>query len=126
MNIANTLALFWGATLLVIGLSVFNKRFILNVVQEIENSKALLWLNGFIAFILGAATLSLYSEWTSDWRVVITIVGWLCILKGIGLMVFPGTFLAIYKKFKVEPAIMVSGVIAILLGLGLLYLGFTT
>jgi len=124
MDITLVLAKVLGGILLAVGVSALNKRWISTVIADIERSSGLFWMYGFVAFVIGVTTISLYDAWTSDWRVLITIIGWLCILKGVGLMVFPQSMLAVYKKVKLASIVPFSGVISVLLGLALLYFGF--
>jgi uncharacterized membrane protein len=57
---------------------------------------AYLMLGGFIAIVFGFLILEFHNTRNSDWTVVITIFGWLSLLKGIILIVFPQIFTA-YK-----------------------------
>jgi hypothetical protein len=49
-----------------------------------------------MAIVFGFLILEFHNYWNSDWTVVITIFGWLSLLKGILLIVFPQMFTA-YK-----------------------------
>lgn len=114
-----------GLMCLLIGFSVMNKSYMTAIVNELENSKAQFWFAGFVAALIGAITLAFYSTWNTHWPVLITILGWLALLKGIVIMLFPGSMMhSFYRKFKASGVIMFSGVIAILFGLILLYKGF--
>lgn len=57
---------------------------------------AYLMLGGFMAIVFGFLILEFHNTRNSDWTVVITIFGWLSLLKGIILIVFPQMFTA-YK-----------------------------
>ncbi len=106
------------------GLSVMNKSYVGAMIDELENSKTLFWFMGFVTVVLGSVTLGFYSTWTFDWPVIITIIGWMMLLKGMLIMLFPATWVPLYKKFHLNGMVTVSGAIAIIVGIILLYEGF--
>jgi hypothetical protein len=69
--------------MLVIGLAVFaNQRGFRDMSEEFLASRALLFLSGLIIMPAGLAIVLTHNVWTADWRVVITIFGWLCTIGG--------------------------------------------
>lgn len=122
METTLVLAKISGLMCLLIGLSVLNKNFMTTIVDEVLNNKALFWFIGFVAALIGSIVLAFYSTWSAHWPVLLTIVGWLALLKGIAIMLFPGYMNhSVYRKFKASGIIMFSGVIAMLVGIILLY-----
>jgi uncharacterized membrane protein len=114
-----------GIMCLLIGLSMMNKNYMAAIIDEMENSKLSYWLTGFIAAVLGSVMLAFYSTWSGHWPVLITILGWLALLKGITIMLFPASsWHSFYRKFKVSGIVMFSGIIALIVGIILLYKGF--
>ena len=124
MDTLIVLARISGIMCLLVGLTALNKKFIGAVISEFESSKVLFWSAGFTAALLGSILLALYSTWNAHWQVLLTILGWLALLKGILIMLFPGWLMSVYKKLKTSGIIMFSGIIGILFGLVLLYKGF--
>jgi uncharacterized membrane protein HdeD (DUF308 family) len=125
MDTTIVLARISGIMCLLLGLSVMNKKFMAAVVDDMLNSKALFWFIGFVAAMIGAVVLAFYNIWNAHWPVLITILGWLALLKGIAIMLFPGSMShSVYRKFKTSGIIMFSGIISILFGIILLYKGF--
>jgi hypothetical protein len=61
------------------------------------NDPVLLY-GAFMNLILGLLTLSFYREWIFDYQVIITLTGWLCIVKGVVLMFKPDIMLALKLK----------------------------
>lgn len=47
------------------------------------------YLNGTLLFIAGLAILRAHNAWTRHWSVLITIVGWIGVIGGLGRMVAP-------------------------------------
>lgn len=118
------LARFFGIFLLIIGLSTLNKKSFTSIIDGLMNNKVLFWLTGLLALTIGAAVLALYSGWSADWRVVITVIGWLALIKGSIIMLFPDALATFYKKLRISGIFYVTGTVAILIGAFLLYIGF--
>ena len=75
MNIANTLAVLMGSTLVIVGITVFNKSYFNAVMTDLANSKGLLWVTGLITFVMGTVIVALHNVWSFDWRVILTLFG---------------------------------------------------
>ncbi|MCR4336368.1 MAG: hypothetical protein NUV91_00980 [Candidatus Omnitrophica bacterium] len=91
------------------------------MIEEFEKSPALTFITGFIALVFGATLVQYHNIWTKDWIVLITIVGWISLLKGIILIAFPqsvSSFKSWYKNTRVW------GIIMILFGALFAYFGF--
>ena len=89
MNIANTLAVLMGTTLVILGITVFNKPYFNAVMTDLANSKGLVWITGLITFVMGMVIVALHNVWSADWRVIITLLGWLTVIKGAVIVLFP-------------------------------------
>ena len=57
--------------------------------SEFMASPALIFLSGIITLPAGLAIVLTHNVWTPDWRVVITIIGWLAIVTGAIRMILP-------------------------------------
>ena len=123
MNIANTLAVLMGSTLVIVGITVFNKSYFNAVMTDLVNSKGLLWLTGLITFVMGVVIVALHNVWSADWRVLVTLLGWLTVIKGAVIMLFPSSMMLIYRRFWSNHLLTYSGIYALLLGGFLLLLG---
>jgi len=121
----NVLADVFGGMLVLVGMCALNKPYLMAGLDELARSRARTWLTGLLTFVLGVASVAFYHSWSSDWRVVITILGWLTVLKGAFITLFPTISIAFYRRVLTKALLTVVGVIAVLLGLALLYLGVT-
>jgi hypothetical protein len=99
MNIANTLAVLMGSALVIMGITLFNKSYFNAVMTDLANSKGLLWVTGFITFVMGMVIVALYNVWSADWRVLVTLLGWLTLIKGAVIMLFPSSMMLLYRRF---------------------------
>ena len=95
------------------------------MVEEFTESPALRYLGGILALFFGLFILNFNNAWTADWTVIITIIGWLSVVKGVLLIVFPNVFLHLSNWMQKGDAVMrYMGIIYLLLGLFLTFKGF--
>jgi hypothetical protein len=57
--------------------------------DEFLRSPALIFLSGIITLPAGLAIVLVHNVWTPDWRVLITLVGWLALITGAVRMIVP-------------------------------------
>src|SRR3989338_5231345 len=92
--------------------------------EEAVKSPLLAYVSGFVILILGVLLVVSHSVWAFDWRLVITIMGWLVLLKGIGRIFFPDAVGRLIEKKIKNRAFILGEVVVFLIGLYLLYYGF--
>src|SRR5437588_637815 len=79
-----------GPVCLVLGLALLlNGAAVRKMAQTFLDSPALIFLSGIITLPAGLAIVLTHNVWTADWRVLITIIGWLSIIAGIIRTVAP-------------------------------------
>ena len=49
----------------------------------------LFYLSGLLSLVAGLAIVNLHNTWCMDWRVIITVLGWLMTIGGIARIVLP-------------------------------------
>lgn len=92
-----------------------------SLVKDFEKSPGLTYLAGFITVIIGLLIVGQHNVWQKDWTVLVTIIGWAALIKGVFLIAFPNQlsmFNGLYKKNSMW------GVLLIILGVLFGYLGF--
>ena len=83
MSTSLFLARLIGPVMLVIGLAVFaNPRGFRDMAEEFIASRAMMFLSGIIVMPAGLAIVLTHNLWSADWRVLITIFGWLNVVGG--------------------------------------------
>ena len=88
MEISLFLAQFWGWLLVIFcAILLIRKKASLEELLKLYKDRGFVWLYGYLALILGLVTVILHNVWAADWRVIITLLGWLSLLKGIGMIV---------------------------------------
>ncbi len=91
------------------------------IVEDFENSQGLTFISGFMTLILGMLLVHYHNIWVCGWTMLITIIGWIALFKGIMLIAFP-RFISPFKSWYKNSRIW--GVMMIALGLLLGYFGF--
>ena len=126
MEISLLLAQIMGLYLMLEGLTILTRRkFVLNIVNDISNNKALMFVTGAMVFILGLLVVLNHNIWEATWRVVPTIIGWGMVIKGALIFFVPGVMMDKAKKFaKNRNLAVLAGVVALAVGAYLAYVGF--
>lgn len=93
------LARFWGSLFMILGLLSFFAGFLKKTIKRTENETITI-STGYITFLLGLITVVLHNIWVFDWRVSITILGWITLFKGITKFGFPSHVHNQAQKFK--------------------------
>ena len=111
----------WGAFFVVFG-SLFIATRQLGKTIEMTDDRAFVISTGYITFLMGLVTVILHNVWTWDWPVVITIIGWSTLLKGISKIGFPEMIHEQAQRFQKKQ--WLSAVFLLTLGVWLLWMGF--
>ena len=110
-----------GPVMLVVGLAVFaNPRGFREMSEEFLASRALLFLSGLILMPAGLAIVLTHNIWTLDWRVLITLLGWLAAIGG-ALRLFGPLFVVKAGHTMLNKPYFTSIAAAIWVVLGLLF-----
>lgn len=103
---------------------LFNKDYYAKVIGDLLDNSAYMIFGGFMAIILGFLILENHNIWVKNWTVLITIIGWVALIKGVFLLAFPKSF-DIYKPLlKAENLTKFLAPFVIILGLVFAYFGF--
>ena len=124
MELSIFLAKVIGIWSLVSGISLIkNTKYIRNFVRKIVNEQLSLWIGGLLALIIGALLVVSHNIWVG-WPMIITIIGWLSLIKGIFYMVFPEKIKDLIKWYLKILNFSMFGVIYLVLGAFLCWKGF--
>jgi hypothetical protein len=95
------------------------------ILKEFIHSPALCYLAGFLGLLGGVAMVLVHNVWSADWRVVITLIGWITIARGALTLLWPQSIAAIGGRlFQTRRAVAMVAVVDLALGLFLSYLGY--
>lgn len=125
MDISLFLAKLIGLYLLIVSLLwMFKKHELEGVCKEIIASKGLLAISGDISLILGLVIVIDHTIWELSWRGLITLIGYLLIVKGIIRFAFPSVVKKLASKMMKGGCWLVY-IIMLAIGIYLTYCGFT-
>lgn len=83
-------ALFWGwLTVIVAAMFFIRPKALHDVKQLIVENRAFGLSYGYLSLFLGLVSVLLHNEWVMNWHVLITIFGWLALIKGIIVIAWP-------------------------------------
>src|SRR3989338_4768437 len=82
--------------------------------EETAKNPTLVYLSGLAFLALGALLVVSHSVWMLDWRIIITILGWIVLLKGAGRIFFPKAVMRLIAK-KRENRKLIIGEVTVLL-----------
>ncbi len=121
------IAQFIGLLSLIIGASMLlQKKVFVEVADNLVSNRALIYLAGIISLILGLLVVLAHNIWNAGFLpLVVTLIGWLMILRGIYAMVVPlGTTARQTRALKVKELSWLLGIILLVIGAYLTYAGF--
>lgn len=96
MNNSKHIARLMGPVMLIIGIGMVMGMLTegdgySSLLKEFIGSRALIFVTGVLALVAGLAVVNAHNLWVRDWRVLVTVLGWLLIVRGVSNLVFPGT-----------------------------------
>lgn len=115
-----------GLYMLIIGIAIlWHMDEFKQVVQSIMQDKPLMLVTGFVTLILGLIMVVSHNIWQWNWRLINTLAGWIVLLKGVGLILYPHLMDQLTVAFLKNSTIGYSAaVVDILLGSVLCYYSF--
>jgi hypothetical protein len=120
------IARIFGLCYLIIGAGfMFNRKAFQRVMDDFCKNAALVFYGGILALVIGVVIILIHNVWVANWTVIITIIGWAGLIKGIWIIVFPNTvskFMQAYQKN--ENLLMVHSVVVLIFGAVLTFFGF--
>lgn len=83
------LAKFWGWYLFLFFVILsFNPTRIKQIFEYLKDPKFAV-LSSFLAIIIGLINILFHNIWEADWRIIITLLGWIALAKGIMMFIAP-------------------------------------
>jgi len=105
---------------------IIRYRLHLAIEEDAVKSPTLVVLSGFIFLMLGIILTVGHQVWAPDWRIVITILGWMVLAKGIMRTLFPETVKKMIERKKSDKRFFLGEVFAFFISIYLMYHGFFT
>lgn len=125
MELSFFLAQVMGVFLMLTSASMLLNRRNIDLLFEAYRNPAAVYITGIFETMLGLVLVLKHNLWTADFRVVITLVGWLLLARGAGRTFFPTRIASALERFRSMQALFVPLLLLIfLLGAYLAYRGF--
>ena len=95
------------------------------IAEEFMRSPALVFLTGLMILPVGLAIVLSHNVWVAEWRVLITILGWLTIVSGALRLLAPQQALSMGRKLYAKPnTLTISAAIWLAVGAVLCFFGY--
>ena len=126
MDTSILLACLIGPLLVVVGLGVLiNQTHYASMVESFLKDAPLYYVSGATAFVIGMAIVLNHNIWALDWQVIITILGWMSLIKGAVRILYPAAGSQIAANIAgSQTALKVMAAVLLVLGAWLSYEGF--
>jgi hypothetical protein len=104
----------------------FSADYYRKIADDLFSNAGLIYLSGFITVIIGLLIVAYHNRWTKNWTVLITILGWLALLKGALLIAFPQFVQSLSDRMFTDFGSRIFPYAAFCLGLLFAYFGFVS
>ncbi|QLZ67670.1 hypothetical protein FOLKNPGA_00443 [Legionella sp. PC1000] len=115
-----------GIYLIIVSLAMFaNLQQFTIYVQELLKDAPLMLVTGFWTLIIGLLMVVSHNVWQWNWRLLITLIGWIILLKGTSMIFYPHYVDRATLVFMQDTSMAYSAAgFELILGIILSYLGF--
>ena len=96
------LAKFWGWYLIIFFLILsLNPKRIKQIFNDLNDEKFLI-VTSFVAIIVGLLNILFHNIWEPNWKLIITLIGWVSLFIGLSLFIFPARTITILKFINIK------------------------
>ena len=117
-----------GPLFLLVGLgALINMGYMREMIDEFAKGKqhVLMMFAGVVQFLFGMFLVSTHNMWVANWTVIITIIGWVSLIKGVVALLLPRVAISMINFFRGQSWwIPVAGIIALVIGAVFSYFGY--
>jgi len=104
---------------------MFNRRFYRKFLDDYYKNAALVFFTGMFALITGIVIVLIHNVWVADWTLIITLLGWIALFKGVWIIVLPNTVSVIAQIYhKNDSLLVIHSIVAFIFGIVLTFFGF--
>lgn len=102
----------------------FSQDYYRRLSDDMYKNAGLTYMIGFLAVVVGFLIVHYHNLWGRDWTVLITVIGWLALIKGVLIIVFPKFLQRLSRPFLTDSALKIIPYITLSIGLLFGYFGF--
>ncbi len=92
------------------------------IFDDLKDQKFVI-LSSFIAIIVGLLNILFHNIWEPDWRIIITLMGWIALTKGLLLFIIPNK-ISNWADIANIKLVQVIYILVFILGVFLLNIGY--
>ncbi len=82
MNASMFLAQFWGVSFVILSvLFLMRRESIVGYMKSVMSEPGILFIAGYVSLSMGIASILVHNVWTLNWRGIVTLMGWLALVK---------------------------------------------
>ena len=104
--------------------AIFSANHYRRLPDDLFGNAGLTYVTGFMTVVLGILIVHYHNTWTKSWPVLITVIGWGALLKGVAIIVMPQVVHRVSTALWFERGVAAFPYVAICLGLLFGYFGF--
>jgi hypothetical protein len=117
------LASIFGPFLMIMGFWVlFYRSNMVKVVASIKATPGIMYMMGIVNLLVGLAVVSAFNMWTWQLSLLVTLVGWVVLVRGLLAFFFPQVL--VHKKLTTPGYLRIKGVILLVWGFFLCWFAF--
>jgi hypothetical protein len=126
METSVLLAKVLGIIYIVLGVGILvNLKALPKMVDDFFNNTGLTFLGGITTLIFGLVIVAFHNVWLGHWGLIITVIGWLAVIKGAILIIRPQILAAVSRPFQTNAVLLgLDGGFILALGVFLTIMGF--
>jgi len=117
------LAKFWGWYLIIFFFILsFNPKRVKQIFDDLKDEKFLI-ISSFVAIIVGLLNILFHNIWEPNYKLIITLIGWMSLFIGLSLFVFPKQTVSWLKFINIK-LVQVIYILLFLIGIFLLNIAY--
>ena len=125
MDLSLFLARILGPLYLIVTIGLFlNHKYFSKMIKEVIKSPSCTYFYAAFDLLIGLILVNTHNLWVNDWRLVITIMAWMVLIKGALLLVFPEQMTKSLKKWRKQNWYLFGVILSGILGIYLTYAGY--
>lgn len=125
MDISIFLAQVFGLYFIFAGIALLIRKESMKLLLNSLSRSGFMYLSGFMSLIVGIPLILIHNIWDGSWRVLITVLVWVILIKGLLLIFAPEFMTTIATNLTKHSLLLRHGIwVVIIFGLYLVYIGF--
>jgi len=105
MTSSTYLALLFGTYIIAVSIPMIgSQKRLVGMMEDFIDSPPLIFLTGVLALSGGISVIYFHNIWAADWRILVTLFGWLAAIEGFLMIARPGPLIRLAKAMLAKSA----------------------